>query len=274
LQSHSCITQTQKDKEDRTWTISSPAALDKETLESGLLIRQNGFRELPNETNSGFDRQLFVKAAELDHLKGVQTFGYTVEEQTPPGIIDPEKAKALGLQPSKKYSLLKCGIPVMNDDGSTLIEPHQVLTQTFRARKLAFLADHRRVPESMAKLCTNSDVLIQEATLSIKDGIDKVKIRGHNNAYNAGVNGNRFGCKVVALNHFASQNAYEGNVDEMVREAQSGNGGASRIVASYDFIELWVPRGGFEFDDKIGDEGGRMDVVEDVEKTALNEAGA
>ncbi|KAL3784981.1 hypothetical protein HJC23_011182, partial [Cyclotella cryptica] len=235
-------------KEEKTWIISSPQPIDEKLIESDMLIQQNGFRELPNEVFSGFDRRLFIKAAELDHLNGVQTFGYTVEELAPPGNIDAEKAKSLGLQPSKKYSLLKCGIPVTNDDESAIIEPSQVLTQTFRARKFAFLADHRLVPPPMAQLCANSDVLIHEATLSIKDGIDKVKIRGHSTAYNAGMAGKKFGCKVVVLNHFAGTSSNQENVDEIVQEARDGNEGASQIVASYDFMELWVPRGGFEFD--------------------------
>ncbi|KAL7481654.1 hypothetical protein ACHAW6_007334 [Cyclotella cf. meneghiniana] len=237
----------EKNNED-VWIISSPQPIDEKLIENEMLIQENGFRELPNEVNKSFDRRLFIKAAELDHLSGVQTFGYSVEELTPPGIIDAEKAKSLGIQPSKKYSLLKCGIPVTNDDGSAIIEPSQVLTQTFRARKFAFLPDHRRIPPPMAELCANADVLIHEATLSIKDGIDKVKIRGHSTAYNAGLAGKNFGCKVVVLNHFAATSSNEENVDEIVQEALDGNGGVSQVVASYDFMELWVPRGGFEFD--------------------------
>lgn len=208
-----------------------------------------GFHRLPNDVNLGSGRRLHIKAAELDHLAGVQTFGYTVEEQTPPGNIDVEKTKALGVEPSgnKKYSLLKNGIAVQTDDGNGMVYPEQVLTATFRPRKFAFLADHRLVPRPMAYLCTGADVLVHEATLSIKDGIDKVKIRGHNNAYNAGQAGKEFGCKVVALNHFGSTSMGKEYVDAMVAEARKGNRNASKIIASYDFMELCVPRGGFDF---------------------------
>ena len=196
---------------------------------------------------------MYITAAELDHLKGVQTFGYSVEEQTPPATIDPDKAKALGVAPSKKYSLLKCGIPVISDDGSALIQPKDVLIQSFRARKMTFLADHRRVPDPMMELCANSDILVHEATLSLKDGADKIKIRGHNNAYSAGVAGKKFGCQVVVLNHFPGITASDADnaVHDIIQEAVSGNGGASQIVASYDFMELFVPRGGFQFDHKM-----------------------
>ena len=215
--------------------------------------QQNGFFELSNDVNV-LDRQMYITAAEIDHLRGVQTFGYTVKEQTPPGTIDADKAKSFGIAPSKKYSLLKCGIPVMNDDESAFIQPKDVLTQLFRARKFTFLPDHRSVPEPMMKLCTNSDILIHEATLSLQDGLDKIKIRGHNNAYNAGVAGRKSGSQVVVLNHFAGTSATDGGIgiDGIVDEAKSGSRGASEILASFDFMELWVPRGGFQFIEQEG----------------------
>jgi ribonuclease Z len=213
------------------------------------MLQENGFHDLPNAFNAT-DRRMHITAGELNHLKGVQTFGFTVEEQTPPGTISVEKAEALGIKPGKKYSLLKCGISVMNDDESAIVQPQDVLTQTFRARKFTFLADHRFVPEPMMQLCVNSDVLIHEATLAMKDS-DKMKIRGHNTAYNAGVAGRNFGCPVVVLNHFAGVSASEASnaLEEIVEEAHIGNKGASQIVASYDFMELCVPRGGFKFNE-------------------------
>lgn len=226
--------------------------------------QKNGFHELPNNVNNS-NKEMYITAGELDHLRGVQTFGFTVREQTPPGSIDPEKAKALGIQPSKKYSLLKLGVPVQNDDGTALVHPEDVLIESFRARKFTFLADHRRVPPEMMKLSANSDVLIHEATLSIKDGAErtreKIKIRGHNTAYNAGVAGRMLNSKVVVLNHFASHVSDVPSVEEVVEEAKSGNKGACEIVASYDFMELWIPRGGFQFekDKEIEDYGHELD---------------
>jgi hypothetical protein len=38
----------------------------------------------------------------------------------------------------------------------------------------------------------------------------------------------------------------------MVEEAREGNENASQIVASHDVLEVWIPRGGFDFsDDKV-----------------------
>ena len=56
------------------------------------------------------------------------------------------------------------------------------------------------------------------------------------------------GCKVVALNHFGSGSAGKKDyVSNMVEEAREGNQNASQIIAAYDFLEVWIPRGGFDF---------------------------
>ncbi len=77
-------------------------------------------------------------------------------------------------------------------------------------------------------------------------------MRGHNTAFNAGVFGKEMGCKVVVLNHFGSVSCGKEYVSRMVAEAREGNQNASQIVASHDFLEIWIPRGGFDFDDATG----------------------
>ncbi|KAL7529718.1 hypothetical protein ACHAXR_003116, partial [Thalassiosira sp. AJA248-18] len=234
--------------EDKVWIIDAPEPITDDSVEKGVGIgRQDGFHRLPNDVNLGVGRRLHIKAAELDHLGGVQTFGYTVEEQPPPGTIDVEKAKQMGIQPSKKYGLLKCGLSVTTDDGTGEVHPHEVIVKSFRPRKFAFLADHRLVPTEMAQLCKGADLLVHEATLSKKDGLDKIKMRGHNTAYNAGLFGRSMGCKVVALNHFGSTSCGREYVGGMLFEAREGNQSASQIIASHDFMEVWIPRGGFDF---------------------------
>lgn len=153
--------------------IDEPERVTLQSAEDGVDSgNSDGFHRLPNDVNLGVERRLHIRAAELDHVSGVQTFGYTVEEQPPPGNIDVEKAQALGVKPSKKYGLLKCGIPVPTDDGLGEVRPEQVLIKSFRPRKFAFLADHRRVPVPMRGLCRNADLLVHEATLWKSDGVE------------------------------------------------------------------------------------------------------
>ena len=160
--------------DDGVWIIDEPEPITAESIEQTVIggVKRDGFRRLPNDVNLGINRRLHIKAAELDHLNGVQTFGYTVEEQPPPGTLDVMKAQALGVKPSKKYSLLKCGLSVPTDDGLGVVLPEQVLSQSFKPRKIAILADHRLVFRQMTELCRNADLLIHEATLSKKDGVD------------------------------------------------------------------------------------------------------
>mmetsp|Transcript_16126 Transcript_16126/g.26470 ORF Transcript_16126/g.26470 Transcript_16126/m.26470 type:complete len:580 (-) Transcript_16126:59-1798(-) len=237
--------------DDRTWIIDAPEPV---TADTPVVDSKNrdGFARLPNDTNLGTERRLHIKAAELDHLSRVQTFGYVVEEQPPPGTIDKDKAVALGVKPSRKYGLLKCGISVPNDDGTGEVHPSQVLSNVFRPRKFSLLADHRMVPPPMARLCTNSDIVVHEATLSKKlgGGTERIKARGHQNAYNAGRFAQISGCKVLALNHFGGTAFGESLMTDVLTEARDGNGGASEIVATYDFMEISVPRGGYDFDKK------------------------
>jgi len=211
------------------------------------VLQHSGIYQLANDVNLGKNRRLFIKAAELDRLGGIQTFGYTVEEQTPPRNIDAKKATELGVNPSDKYNLLKMGESVPTDDGTGVVKPEQVLLEELRARKLAVLSDHRRVPPPMAGLCRNADLLVHDATLRMEDGVDKIKIRGHNTAENAGMFGGDMGCEVVALNHFVSAAVSEDAIETLLAEARRGNRNRSQIISSYDFMEVWIPRGGFNF---------------------------
>jgi hypothetical protein len=72
-------------------------------------------------------------------------------------------------------------------------------------------------------------------------------MRGHNNAFNAGAFGKEMGCKAIALNHFGSASSGKDYVTSMVSEAREGNRNASQIIATYDFLEVSIPRGGFDF---------------------------
>ena len=98
-------------------------------------------------------------------------------------------------------------------------------------------------------------------------------MRGHNSAYNAGVFGRETGCKAVALNHFGSASSGKEFVSSMVSEAREGNRNASQLVAAFDFLEISVPRGGFDFDNAATTKQTRdvinLDTVEQSEENAM-----
>ena len=76
-------------------------------------------------------------------------------------------------------------------------------------------------------------------------------MRGHTTAENAGLLSAKVGCKVVALNHFGSTVIYLDIIEDFLAEARASNKGKSQIIASYDFLEVWIPRGGFAFESEV-----------------------
>jgi hypothetical protein len=108
---------------------------------------------------------------EVDHLPGIATFGFVVEEEEAARNIDPDRAKELGvLHKGKKYHLLKHGFSVLTEDGSREVRPEEVYkARSKRARKVAIVGDNRGWTPQMIDLAKNADVLIHEATLTEED---------------------------------------------------------------------------------------------------------
>jgi len=157
-----------------------------------------------NKNNNNHDNNLlWIQAGEVGHVHGIQSFGYIITELDPPLNIDKDKAIALGVNPGKKYRLLKEGISVEVDDEHTtengkekataaypdidiihekrndndletdenkerrLVHPHQVLIQEYkRGRKFAYIGDNYKLSPAFCRLAMDCDILVNEATLS------------------------------------------------------------------------------------------------------------
>lgn len=166
------------DEKDRIWYIEDLEPVTEQSILGGRSDRRS------------IRRATQIQAAEVDHMNGVATFGYTVTEEEPPNNIDIEKAKALGILPGKggkKLSLLQRGFPVEPDNQeqdmvdtnksssttttNTLIRPEQVwsLPKKKKARKVAIVGDNRGWTTQMTQIAQNTDVLVHEATLSEED---------------------------------------------------------------------------------------------------------
>jgi ribonuclease BN (tRNA processing enzyme) len=165
-------------------------------------------------------------AAEVRHLPKLTCLGYVIREpHTQPRLIDRAKATAAGVRPGRKYNQLKYGFSVPSDaDPSILVHPDQVMVSAKRkpSRAVAILGDCCAVPEPMAALCRNVDVLVHEATLSeahekrneYRGGggksagghrlADKIRLTGHSTAAMAGRVARRVQPKVLLLNHMST----------------------------------------------------------------------
>eukprot|EP00565_Helicotheca_tamesis_P005795 CAMPEP_0185727842 /NCGR_PEP_ID=MMETSP1171-20130828/3412_1 /TAXON_ID=374046 /ORGANISM="Helicotheca tamensis, Strain CCMP826" /LENGTH=451 /DNA_ID=CAMNT_0028396479 /DNA_START=147 /DNA_END=1502 /DNA_ORIENTATION=+ len=226
--------------DDGTWTIEETDNI------SELLMKGVEDVSLSNEVNAGPLRRFNIKAAEVFHQPGVQTFGFTVEESTPPRKINAAKATELGVRPGPKYKLLKNGFPVMSDDESKEIKPEQVVADPVRPRKFAIIGDNSRISRPMEQLCQGADVLVHEATILDNHDDKKALKRGHSSALTAGKVAREVKAKALVLNHFSPKLSPE-EMDDIVQSAEKSNSGVSQIAASFDFMELWVPRGGYDF---------------------------
>jgi len=160
-------------EEDESWMIQQQQPpLEKRTTTTTTCREDTYYTS--SSTQNTF-HSYTIRAGEIDHQTGIQTFGYIIQEPTPVPRIDVQKAKALGLVPSKKYRLFKQGLSVQREEDGVWIHPHQVwvddeslsttTTKRKRGRKIVILGDCYHVSESMMKLCQDTDVLISEATL-------------------------------------------------------------------------------------------------------------
>jgi len=194
-------------------------------------------------------KSYIISAAEVRHVRGVQTFGFTVQEPDPPKTIDPVKATKLGIKPGPKYRELKNGNAVMSDDGTTEIQPESVVCgTTSKARKLALIGDNCGLSPAMMHLASDCDVLIHEATISERNMSEAAK-RGHASAEMAGHVSKSVNADVLVLNHISPEIGGQGDVVELAARAEETCGKSTKVVVSHDFMELLVPRLGFEFED-------------------------
>lgn len=236
---------------DRTWTLQTPTMTESERAFLDKYSQNpTGSCGMNTDVNSGSKRQLHITAAEVMHKRGVQTFGFVVQEPDPPKIIDPKKAINLGLKPGPKYRLLKNGVSVMSDDGTKEIQPENVVSGTSsKARKFALVGDNYDLSKEMKQLCEGCDVLVHEATLSEANSFEARK-RGHSTPEMAGSVAKSVNAEVLVLNHISPSVVSEDDNTDVANRAEQTNKNASRVVVSHDFMELLVPRLGFDFSEE------------------------
>ena len=228
-----------KDRETNTWSI----------------------QHHPNKQHPthNIHKQVKVEAALVNHKRNVQTLGFVITEPTPQPTINVNKAISLGVKPSKKYRALKSGKSVISDDGTKTVYPHQVLicgddendinttTRTTKGRKVVLMGDTFSPSKSMMSISQNCDVLVHEATLL--KGQEKIAHkRGHSTAHMAGRIAKKLNAKALVLNHISSKNDDDpSKIRELMKAAHRSSRYTCQVASSYDFMELSIPRNGFQF---------------------------
>lgn len=221
---------------DGTWTIQKLAVMKEDDVQGRDVHLRVG-----------------IKAAEVLHLPGIQTFGYVVEECAPCGRIDVEKAKGLGVAPGPKYRSLKNGYSVISDDGLRQVTPEQVMVDSNgdgmdkgkgkgkkRGRKFALLGDACKVPTPMMDLCRGADLLVYEATLE-ENSHAVTKQRGHSTATMAGRLAKQVKANILAMNHISGRHDSQESINELVTFAEKANCNTSDIFVAHDFLMVSIP---------------------------------
>jgi len=215
---------------DGTWTIESIPVY--KTPDDALQQIDKGFYD--------------IMAAEVFHVPKMRCFGYVFREKAPDRQIDPEKAISLGVNPGKKFQLLKSGFTVKADGKDKDVRPDEVLLGSERkGRSAAIVGDCFQVSAQMAKLCEGVDVLVHEATLSAEDRGEKVEYGGHSTPTNAGRFANQVGASILVLTHLPSMLLDYEAVGKHYSQAKASISGKTRVAIAYDFLEVMVPRFGF-----------------------------
>jgi ribonuclease Z len=147
-------------------------------------------------------RGFTVVAGPLDH--SVEVFGYCVIEDDRAGKFDPEKARALGIEPGPAFAeLARAGDP-------------RVVGPSRRGRRIAYLTDTRPC-EGGVQLARDADVVIHESTYA-SDMLDDAEARMHSTAAGAARVARDANASRLILTHFSAR---YGDVGLLIDEARA-----------------------------------------------------
>lgn len=127
--------------------------------------------------------------------------GYTLEEDSRPGIFYPEKAKEAGVPVGPMWSNLQQGKNVTLKDG-TVIHPGDVMGKERPGRKFSFVTD-TMYKESIITEVAGSDLLICEGMFE-KELEESAREKKHLTAHQAGIIASKAGgIKRLGLIHYS-----------------------------------------------------------------------
>lgn len=144
-----------------------------------------------------------VRTFPLFHSK--TCYGFTLEEDTRPGVFFPEKAEELGIPMGPMWGKLQKGQEVTLESGE-VIEPHQVMGDERPGRKFSFITDTLYKPH-FAEEVKHSDLLICEGMFGEEMAADAAE-KKHMTAKQAGRIAKDAGAKRMGLIHYSPRYAY------------------------------------------------------------------
>ncbi|HAK47390.1 MAG TPA: ribonuclease Z [Spirochaeta sp.] len=156
-----------------------------------------------------------VSAFSLEHSK--PCIGYTLTEESRPGLFFPEKAEMLKVPKGPQWSVLQKGENVELEDGS-IVKPEDVMGCERAGRKFSYVTDTLYL-EKIAKHVGNSDLFICEGMFRHELEEDAAE-KKHMTAVQAAICANDAGgVKKMGLIHY-SPRYIESDLKKMLKEAR------------------------------------------------------
>lgn len=155
-----------------------------------------------------------VRSFPLNHSR--VCVGYTVEEDTRPGVFYPDKARELGVPMGKMWSQLQAGQTVTLDDGRS-VEPGQVLGAPRSGVKFSYVTDTSPAP-NIAREVAGSDLLLCEGMFT-RDLEASAREKKHMTSTQAAHIAKAAGVAKMGLFHY-SPRCIEKDLKLLLQEAQ------------------------------------------------------
>lgn len=191
----------------KDWLISS---LKLTNTRLGFKLK---FIELEVGALYDFDKYT-VEVFKLKH--DVICYGFKVVQKDLEGILDVEKAKALGVPFGPLMGKLKNGYDVTLENG-TVVKSSEVVGEKRKGKVIVICGDTSYVKD-LELIAKDADVLVHEAT--IYSGVDEARrIFGHSTNVEAAKLAKKANVKLLLMNHISSRYLYNELMD-MENEAK------------------------------------------------------
>jgi len=200
------------------FNLSFPVA--SEELTDGSWVRFDGYT---------------VTAFSVSH--GLPALGYVLEEDRRPGRFDRERAIALGVPPGPLFGRLQRGEAITVEKGGcrTEVKPAEVMGPSRPGRKIIYTGDTWPIPEKLAEVAKNADLLIHDATYDDTEAQRAAEFY-HATAGQAGEAAAAAGVGTLVLIHISSRYTDPQN---HIKDAAKAFSGA--ILAPDDLTLIDVP---------------------------------
>jgi ribonuclease Z len=179
---------------ERPLTIHGPRGL-KDLLDSVMRLAGTTTYELYVDelaANEQLERDGY-KITPIPVVHRGTTFAYVLDEQERPGIFDPAKAAAAGLEEGPEFGRVQRGETVRG------INADDVMGPTRPGRKVTISGDTKPC-DALRHAAAGSDLLIHEATFAIEEA-ERAHQTGHSTASQAAGIARDAEVRMLALNH-------------------------------------------------------------------------